>query len=132
VLWSGPDDDSPFMVQARELLTQRTGDESGAARDEVATLVGGNGRAEPMELHIPEGAPFDAPEHEVFRWDVALTADDLVGLLGTLSWIITMAGDQRERITAEVRRLLRDLLGVEGDVTVDVGFRSDTWRAQRR
>jgi hypothetical protein len=27
--------------------------------------------------------------------------------------------------------LLRDLLGVEGDVTVNVAFRSDAWRSRR-
>jgi hypothetical protein len=28
--------------------------------------------------------------------------------------------------------MLAELLGVEGDVTVDVGFRSDVWRSARQ
>jgi hypothetical protein len=67
----------------------------------------------------------------VFTWDVALNAEELIGLLGTLSWIITMPDDRRERVIAEARRLLRELLGVEGDVTVDVAFRADAWRSHR-
>jgi hypothetical protein len=67
----------------------------------------------------------------MFRWDVALNADELIGLLGTFSWIITMSEESRKRVTTEARRLLRDLLGVEGDVTVDVTFRSGVWRARR-
>ena len=82
-------------------------------------------------LEIPAGMPFSAPEHEVFRWDVALTADDLIGLLGTLSWFILMDEDQRTRVFAEARRLLHELLGMQGDTTVDVGFRVDAWRSRR-
>ena len=62
------------------------------------------------------------------RWDLALTADELIGLLGTMSWIILMPNEQRERIFTEGRRLLRDALGMEGEATIDVGFRSDSWR----
>ena len=82
-------------------------------------------------LEIPEGVPFEEPEHEVFRWDVALDADQMIGLLGTLSWIITMPEETRVRVIAEARRLLGELLGVEGNVTVDVAFRSDAWRSHR-
>ena len=67
----------------------------------------------------------------MFTWDVALDADDLIGLLGTLSWVITMAQDRREALIAETRRLLREALGMEGGVTVDVGFRADAFRSRR-
>jgi hypothetical protein len=63
-------------------------------------------------------------------WDVALTADELIGLLGTFSWIITMPEDRRTHVIAEARRLLRDGLGISGDVTVDVQYRSEAWRTQ--
>ena len=82
-------------------------------------------------LEIPPGVPFGQPDHSTFTWDVALNADELIGLLGTLSWIITMTDERRERVFAEARRLLRDLVGVTGDVTVDVAFRADAWRSQR-
>jgi hypothetical protein len=82
-------------------------------------------------LEIPPGVPFDQPEHEVFRWDVALDADDLMGLLGTFSWFITMPEETRARVLGEARRLLRELLGVEGEVTVDVTFRTEAWRSRR-
>ena len=82
-------------------------------------------------LDIPTGVPFEPPDHEVFTWDVALTADELIGLLGTFSWIITMSEDTRPRFVDEARRLLRELLGVEGEVTVDVAFRADAWRSRR-
>jgi hypothetical protein len=97
----------------------------------VAGLILDEGRRPSSNLEIPDGVPFDPPEHQTFRWDVALNADELIGLLGTFSWIITMPDDTRRRVIDEARRLLGDLLGIEGDRTVDVAFRSDAWRAYR-
>jgi SAM-dependent methyltransferase len=138
-LWSGPDPEGPFLVQAQTLLAGQStaGSEAagpeGAGRGggEFSSLIMGDARRPASSLEIPPGVPFDQPEHEVFTWDVALNADDLIGLLGTFSWIITMPDDTRERVIAEARRLLRELLGVEGDVTVDVAFRSEAWRCRR-
>ena len=76
--------------------------------------------------------PFDEPEYARFTWDVALNADELIGLLGTLSWIITMPEEDRVGVMAEARRLLAELLGIEGERTVDVRFRSDVWRTHSR
>jgi hypothetical protein len=127
-------------VQAQAFLAgrSRTGagsggpDEEGDPDDsEVAGLIMGDARRPALTLEIPAGVPFDPPEHEAFTWDVALNADELIGLLGTFSWIITMPEETRVRVIAEARRLLRDLMGVEGEVTVDVAFRSDAWRSRR-
>jgi SAM-dependent methyltransferase len=145
-LWSGPDPEGPFLVQAQTLLAGRSqagaGDGAGAGAEgyerqgdpvdgEFASLIMGDARRPASTLEIPPGVPFDPPEHEVFTWDVALNAEELIGLLGTFSWIITMPEETRARVIAEARRLLRDLLGVEGAVTVDVAFRSEAWRSRR-
>jgi SAM-dependent methyltransferase len=126
-LWSGPDPDGAFMNQARAMLAQRSGDDA-----EVGDLMMADAGRPLPTLEILPGVPFDPPEHEVFTWDVALTADDLIGLLGTLSWIITMEPATRERVLTGARRMLAELLGVEGDVTVDVDFRCDVWRSVRQ
>ena len=123
-VWAGPDPEGPLMVQARALLA---GPEVSAIAGDVVDRAGRSQFA----LEIPAGVPFDQPEHAVFTWDVALDADDLIGLLGTLSWVITMAQDRREALIAETRRLLREALGMEGGVTVDVGFRADAFRSRR-
>ena len=83
-------------------------------------------------LEIPAGVPFDQPEYAEFHWDVALNADELMGLLGTLSWFITMEEERREQVIGEARRLLAEVLGVEGEVTVDVAFKAEVWRARRQ
>jgi hypothetical protein len=81
-------------------------------------------------LEIPDGLPFDTPEHTVVRWEVALTADQLIGLLGTFSWVIVMDEPTRAAVFDGARRLLR-ADGVEGDATVELGYRSDVWKARR-
>jgi hypothetical protein len=55
----------------------------------------------------------------------------LIGLLGTFSWVILMEESTRQHLFSEARRLLKELLGIEGDVTVDVTYRADAWRASR-
>jgi len=138
-LWSGPDPEGPFLAQARTLLAEqsqdrgdsvmsdRPGDEGG----HLSGLIMGDARRPESSLEIPGGVPFDQPERQVFPWDVALNADELIGLLGTFSWIIMMPEETRRSVIAHARRLLREFLGVEGDVTVDVAFRCVAWRSRR-
>lgn len=129
VVWSGPDPEGPFLMQARALIA-----EGGARRtsgDGFAQLIMTDADRPESTLEIPDGVPFDQPEHEVLRWDVALNADELIGLLNTFSWIITMDEATRRGVLAEARRLLSQLLGVEGDVTVDIAFRAEAWRSLR-
>ncbi len=135
-VWSGTDPEGSFMVQARALLAEQSHARTPAADGanepgELSSLVMGNGLRATSGFEIPPGLPFAQPDHQVFTWDVALTADDLIGMLCTLSWVITMPDEKRERVLAEARRLLRELLGVAGSVTVDVAFRADAWRSAR-
>jgi SAM-dependent methyltransferase len=136
VVWSGPDPDGPFLAQAAAMLA-RSCDGRGVSPpgDQPDDLDLSTAILDPHRpttvLDIPAGAPFSPPEHTVLSWDVALNADDLIGLLGTFSWIITMPDDRRARVFAEARRLLKEGLGVEEDVTVDVAYGADVWRADR-
>jgi SAM-dependent methyltransferase len=139
-VWSGPDPEGPFIAQARALLAGRgagegtpapADDEGDQLPTDLTGLILGDALRPMSILEIPPGVPFDPPDHQVFTWDIALDADELIGLLGTLSWVITMAPEDRDRLFAEARRLLRDLLGIEGEVTVDVAFRAEAWRSRR-
>ena len=57
-------------------------------------------------LEIPPGLPFDQPEKKVITWNVALNADELIGLLGTFSWVILMEDEARDRLFETARRVL--------------------------
>jgi hypothetical protein len=123
-MWSGPDPEGPFVAQARALITQNSAGRGGG----MSTFFG-DAILPTSTLETPDGSGFGEPHHETFTWMMVLTADELVGLLGTFSWVINLAPDERESLFTEARRLLREFLGVEGDVTVDVDFRCDAWRA---
>lgn len=130
-VWSGPDPDSGLIAQARALLS---GDEAAAIDDRSQTELSAalNDRSSLVQaLEIPPGVPFDQPERTVITWGVALNADELIGLLGTMSWVILMEDEARVRLFETARRVLRDMLGVSGDVTVDLPYRAEVWRARR-
>jgi SAM-dependent methyltransferase len=131
-VWSGPDPEGAFFSGARELLAaQAAPAEAGSMEPGLGALVLGDSLRPEFVLVVPDGLPFSEPEHEVFTWDVALTADELIGLLGTLSWIITMPDERRAEVVTMARRFLDEALGVRDDVTVDVEFRADAWRSRR-
>lgn len=124
-MWTGPDPDGTFMRQAQAALAQGGGDRT------LRGTVTGEFTPQNATLEIPDGFPFAAPEHQRFAWTLPLTSNQLIGLLGTFSWIIMMEHDERQRLFDTARRLLRDVLGVEGDVTVDVDIVCDAYRARR-
>ncbi len=121
-LWAGPDPEGALFVQAQQLLAASSGSELG-------DMVVNTTRAD-WVLTIPDGVPFGAPEHHVVRWTMALDADEIVGLLGTLSAVILMEEERRTRLIDEARRLLDQLLG-GGGATIDVDFRCEAYRAWR-
>jgi len=130
-VWAGPDPEGPFMSQARALLEQTpSGGDGGGS---LADAVTGGANLPDARLEIPDdgSVPFDQPEFETFRWDIALTADDLIGLLGTMSWVILMEEPARISLFNTARRLLADALGIKDEVTVDVAYQADTYRARR-
>jgi SAM-dependent methyltransferase len=146
-MWSGPDPDSGLVAQAQALLAgggDGDGGGGGGGGGGGATRLGIDEESQAelsaamsdqnnliQALEIPPGLPFDQPEHKVITWEVALNADELVGLLGTFSWVILMEDDARQRLFETARRVLRDALGVSGDATVDVGYRAEVFKARR-
>lgn len=140
-MWTVPDPEGQFQVQTRALLADRlqlspegapAADREGPAPyNEFACLIMADRYRPLLDFEVPDGVPFDQPEHEVFTWDIALNADELIGFLSTWPWIITLPDETRARLFAEARRLLRDLLGIEGARTIDVGFRCEAWRSRR-
>jgi SAM-dependent methyltransferase len=134
-VWSGPDPDAGLIAQAQALLSaDGDGDDAAGIDDQSQAELSAalNDRSTLVQsLEIPPGVPFDQPEQTVITWDVALDADELIGLLGTFSWVILMEDDARARLFETARRVLRDMLGVSGDVTVDMPYRAEVWKARR-
>jgi SAM-dependent methyltransferase len=133
-VWSGPDPDAGLIAQAQALLSGGDSPELAAIDDRSQSELKAalNDRSALVQaLEIPPGVPFGPPEKHVITWDVALNADELVGLLGTFSWVILMEDEARARLFDTTRRVLRDSLGISGDVTVDIGYRAEVFKARR-
>jgi SAM-dependent methyltransferase len=129
-LWTAPDPDGAFLTEARNHVA-RSGQDG---EPHVSSLTGLEERGIPAQdqtLVIPEDAPFDQPDRAIFSWDVALDADELIGLLGTFSWVITMPDDSRRSLLDQARRLL-STFGIEGSATVDITWRTEAWRTRLR
>lgn len=132
VVWSGPDPESDLIEQAQTLLGAGGG--SGLDEEAEAALAGAinDPNAPRWVLEIPEGVPFDEPESHTVTWNEDLTAEDLIGLLGTFSWVILMEEDARTRLFEVSRQFLRDSMALDGSATVEVPHRAEVWRARRR
>jgi SAM-dependent methyltransferase len=130
-VWSGPDPDGPIVAQAREMLGAGSAG-SGRPGDGFDEFISTDAGRPFSTLEIPAGLPFGEPEQETFIWNVALTADELIGLLGTFSWMLLMDDDRRAGILTQARQLLKDVMGVEGDATIDMQFRANAYRNHPR
>lgn len=134
-VWSGPDPDAGLIAQAQALLGGDGSSDLATVDDESranlsAALNDRNALVQALE--IPPGVPFDQPEQTEITWNMALNADELIGLLSTMSWVILMENEARERLFETARRVLRDALGVSGEVTVDIGYRAEVFKARRQ
>jgi SAM-dependent methyltransferase len=133
-VWSGPDPDAGLIAQAQALLSGGDAPDLAAIDDESRSELSAalsDRVALSQSLQVPPGVPFGPPEQTVLTWDVALNADELVGLLGTFSWVLLMEEGARARLFDTARRVLRDSLGVAGDVTVDIGYRAEVFKTRR-
>jgi SAM-dependent methyltransferase len=128
-VWSGPDRDDPLLGEVRTFLRAARAGAGGTSGGDLRTWVSTADRARPA-LAIPDDVAFSAPEHEVFRWHRAMTAEDLVGLLGTFSPVLVMAEADRRRLLDDARTRLTTSLGLRDDATVELGFRADAFRAR--
>lgn len=139
VMWNGADAMGSAVSKARSVHSRRQRP-ARPARPGVGAAPAPTGlsrrmmdevlRPEPA-LEIPPGYPFEPPEHEVFRWQVALDADELVGLLGTSSWALTLPDDERANLFAETRSFLAEVMGIQAKAKADVPFVSNVWRSHR-
>lgn len=124
VLWSGPVWDG--------------GQRDGALRA-LALLrrAGGHGRPRQSRegparrLVVPAGGPFAKPESAEFSWTLPMTADELVGLLGTYSGVILLPEGERTTLMDTARAVLSAEPALRDGGTLSVPFRARCWRARR-
>jgi hypothetical protein len=84
------------------------------------------------EVHLEPGGPFPEPDRQVIRWTQPMTREDLVGLAGTYSAVITMDAPERQEYLAAMSRYLETHEIPHRQGTVEVPMRCLCWRTSRR
>jgi len=130
VVWSGLDWTADWFRQVRARVEADPGVQPGSVIAAMAERAVTDDTTHVLTL--PGDAPFDPPEQRWLSWELAMTADDLVGLLGTVSGVLVLPDDRRREVMAEAREMLRRYGGLEGDAAVTLPFRAHCWRARRR
>jgi SAM-dependent methyltransferase len=80
---------------------------------------------------LSRNAPFHAAESRIVEWSSAFTADELVGLLGSYSRVITLPDRTKERVLERTRQVAGELVSGAGGSTVDLPMRCLCWRFVR-
>jgi SAM-dependent methyltransferase len=77
---------------------------------------------------LPAGSPFAEPTSETINWSRPMSGEDLIGMAGTYSALITMEPGERDRELARVRQAVVSALPEAG---VDLPMSCRCWRAVR-
>jgi SAM-dependent methyltransferase len=129
VVWAGVDWRADWFTALRQTVRQdRTSERVGL----LGSLIDEEVPGESHTLRLPAAAPFEPPEQVWLSWDQPMSANQLVGMLGTFSGVIVLSEQQRRQIMDETRQLLRRYAGLEGDAAVTLPFRANCWRTVRR
>lgn len=88
------------------------------------------------EILIADGgptvaAPFDAVEENRVEWDRQMSADDILAMAASRSYLITAADDERARILAEIADLLANDPDVAQHDPITVPYVTHSYRAIR-
>ena len=118
VLWSGP---ARNIGWVGDLLGRRR--EPGPVTERA-------GRPR-RRVELPSGSPFTQPETTVFQWSTPMSPDEVVGLAGTFSAVITREADERAELLARVKRLAAEHPGFEAAATIEMPMGCRCWRAMR-
>jgi SAM-dependent methyltransferase len=118
ILWNGP---ARNIEWVGELLGRRR-------------RPGGDAHSSGRPRHrveLPAGSPFTHPETTVIQWSTPMNPDQLVGLAGTYSAVITRQPAERQALLARIERRAAGHPDLARGATVDLPMGCRCWRATR-
>jgi len=142
VVWAGPDRRVPWVASllararhagapedlVRGLLAP---EEAFPAREDEDEQGRGLHAGARHRFSLPDHSRFTPPEFTEIRWSQMMSLDDLVGLAGTYSGVITLPAPERERTLQLARTVLESDDELARGGQLEVPFRAASWRTDR-
>jgi len=106
VIWTTRDERVPWVAEFNRLAHQaREAARGREARDDTQWPAG-SGRRGRRDVTFPPGVPLSPVEERVVEFSLPRTKDELLGLIGTYSGVITLAPAPRADLTRQVSAFL--------------------------
>ncbi len=99
VMWISRDMRAPWVAEFNQLARESRE----ADRRPTSARAGAHRR---REVTFPPGTPLSPVEQHTVEFSLPMTKDELVGLLGTYSGVITLDGERRAEFSRRVRAFL--------------------------
>jgi SAM-dependent methyltransferase len=80
---------------------------------------------------LPDDAPFHSQEARIVEWSMAFTADEIVGMLGSYSRVITLPAEAKAEVLVRAEGRAKQLVAEHGGSTVEIPMRCQCWRIVR-
>jgi SAM-dependent methyltransferase len=106
VIWVSRDDRVPWVAEFNAFARESREADRPEGRPEGQPGAGLGDRRRRRQIEFPPGTPLSPPEELLVEFSVPMTRDQLAGLLGTYSGVITLEPDQRAAFSERVRSFL--------------------------
>ncbi len=106
VLWMSRDARVPWVAELNQLAREAREADRDQVPDQMWDRTAEGWRHRYRVVTFPPGAPLSPPEEHAFEFSVPMTKDELLGMLGTYSGIITMDAEQRDGFDRRVSAFL--------------------------
>jgi SAM-dependent methyltransferase len=107
VMWTARDERVPWVAEFNRLAHQaREAPRRLEAGDEDAQFPSGSGRRRRRDVTFPPGVPLSPVEERVVEFSLPRTKDELLGLIGTYSGVITLDPEPRADLIRQVSAFL--------------------------